>query len=509
MRWGALAVVACVLVAGCAAPFTVPSNGGAGTGGDAGDSTTGSSDGDSATGESAATGTPEGGATPVIHEERPDPDADVIGWESGYWHDDPVAVDASDGLNGSERRAVVARAMARVEVIRNLEFEKTVTVTVLNRSEIGDEVGDSTPGETLERFDNAKFRALFLIGNDENAIGVQEENRNRTVAGFYSPAREAIVLASDSPSPQLDGERTLAHELVHALQDQHFELSVSETPRTRDAYNGRNGLIEGDARAVEAAYVDRCGTTWSCLAETLGGGESENSEGSSVHLGLYVISFFPYSDGPGFVESLRDGDDWSSVNDAYADPPRSSAEVIFPETYGTFERVDVELRDRTKGGWERVRPAGRPDYGVLGPSALTAMFAYTLYDEYNRSAVVSRGAFLNMDEGGVDTTDPFEYALDPVRGWQGDRLHVYERDGRTAYVWRLVWESPAAAEQFVDRYRALVDHWGGTPVGDGVYRIESDSPFTGAVAIDVEGDTVTVVGAPDRRTLGEVRRGVG
>jgi len=167
------------------------------------------------------------------------------------------------------------------------------------------------------------------------------------------------------------------------------------------------------------------------------------------------------------------------------------------------------LRDRTSGGWERVRPAGRPDYGVLGPSALTAMFGYTLYDEYNRSAVVSSETFLNRDESGIDTTDPFEYSLDPVRGWQGDRLHVYERAGQTAYVWRLVWESPAAAERFVEGYRALLIHWGGDEVSDGVYTIEADSPFTGAIAIDVEGETVTVVGAPDRQALGEVRRGVG
>ncbi len=513
MRWGALAVAACVLLAGCAAPFAAPSDGGGGASGDEGDSTVGSGGGngggDAAAGGDAAVDTPGDGATPATHEERPDPEADVIGWENGYWHDDSVGVDASDGLNESERGAVVARAMARVELVRNLEFERPVNLTVQTRAETGDEFTGGEPDRSLERFDNAKFRALFLIGGEEDSVGVQDRNRNQTVAGFYSPAREAIVLVSDSSTPRLDGERTLAHELVHALQDQHFGLS-DRTPRTRDAYNGHNGLIEGDASAVEAAYMDRCGETWSCLASAGGGTESGSGSGggSSVHLGVYVISFFPYSDGPGFVESLRDGDDWSDVNDAYADPPRSSAEVISPESYGSFQRADVELSDRTAGGWERVRPAGRPDHGVLGPSALTAMFAYTLYDEYNAGSVVDSEAFLNRDGSGIDTADPFEYSLDPVRGWQGDRLHVYERDGQTGYVWRLVWESPAAADRFVERYRALLGHWGGTEVREDVYVVGADSPFTGAVAVDVEGDTVTVVGAPDRQALGAVRRGV-
>ncbi|PSQ61084.1 MAG: hypothetical protein BRD23_00940 [Halobacteriales archaeon SW_9_67_25] len=514
MRWGALAVVACVLLAGCAAPFAAPSDGDNGTGSGAADGTAASSGGDGAAGASVTTGTPGSTSTPVTHEERPDPDADVLGWENGYWHDDPVPVDASDGLNESEREAVVARAMARVEIVRNLKFERPVNLTVRTRAGTSDEFTSGKTSEALDRFDNAKFEALFLIGSDNDAVGVQDANRNRTVAGFYSPTREAIVLVSDSSTPRLDGERTLAHELVHALQDQHFDISLAETPRTRDAYNGRNGLIEGDASAVGAAYVDRCGETWACLSSTAGGSESgsesgSDSGGSSVHLGVYVISFFPYSDGPAFVESLRDGDDWSDVNDAYAAPPRSSAEVIFPETYGTFERADVGLRDRTADGWERVRPAGRPDYGVLGPSALSAMFAYTLYDEYNASAVVESEAFLNRDGSGIDADDPFEYALDPVRGWQGDRLHVYERDGQTGYVWRLVWESPAAAERFVEYYRALVAHWGGDAVREDVYVIEANSPFAGAVAIDVAGDTVTVVGAPDREALGQLRRGAG
>ncbi len=509
MRWGVLAVVACILVAGCAAPFAAPSDGEAGAS-DAGtpdgdDGATDADDGADAE-DRTASNTEQDDGTPDTGETRPDPDSDRLGWEDGYWHDDPVPIDASDGLNGSERAAVVARAMARVEVIRNREFEQSVNVTVVNRTQLGEEFGSGQPSEELRAFDNAKFAALFLIGTDEDSIEVQSANRNRSVAGFYSPGRDAIVLVSDSPTPQLDSERTLAHELVHALQDQQFDLSLSETPRTRDAYNARNGLIEGDARAVEREYMSRCGETWSCLS---GGSDGGGSAGGSIHYGVYVLSFFPYSDGPSLVASLRDGENWSGVDAAFADPPRSSAEVIFPERYGSFDRTDVEIRDRTADGWERVRPEERPDYDVLGPSALAAMFAYTIYDDYDRSSVVGTGAFVNTDDGSVDSDDPFEYGLAPVRGWRGDRLHVYERGDETGYVWRLVWESPAEAEQFADAYRTLVTHWGGEAVGKDVYVVGPDSPFTGAVALEVEGDTVTVVGGPDREALGDVRRGAG
>ena len=50
------------------------------------------------------------------------PAEDRLGWEAGYWYDDPLPVNATDGLNESEREAAVARTMARVERIRESSF---------------------------------------------------------------------------------------------------------------------------------------------------------------------------------------------------------------------------------------------------------------------------------------------------------------------------------------------------------------------------------------------------
>jgi hypothetical protein len=443
-----------------------------------------------------------------------DPSRDRLGWEDGYWYNDTVSVSPEDGLNATERDRVIARAMARVERLRGLEFESSVDVSVIGREELSAGVGGE-PNEALRAFDNAKFEALFVVGGEEDAVSTQTETRNRTVAGFYSPSRGNIVVVSDAASPEFDGERTLAHELVHALQDQQFDLSrTAPSARTRDAVNGRNGLVEGDARSVELAYVDRCGAEWRCLpgAEPAGDTGNGNANGNEteppINLGLYILSYFPYSDGPGFVSHLREraNGSWDAVDAAFGDPPTSSAVVIDPERYREFEPRSVALDDRAAGGWERVRPPGRPDYATLGQSALTAMFAYTLYDDYNASSVVSPDAFLNLDGVAVDTRDPFNYSIAPVRGWTGDRLHVYRRGDETGYVWRLTWASPDAAERFADRYRELLDHWGGSP-DDGIWRLTADSPFAGAVDVRVDGDAVTVVGGPDRAALGELRGG--
>jgi|AntRauTorcE11898_2_1112593.scaffolds.fasta_scaffold05012_3 hypothetical protein len=492
MRRAALLVAVCFLLAGCAglAPAADTST--------ATPETTATPEQDDSTNASAA----------VSHTERPDPETDTLGWEDGYWHDDPIAVNASDGLNASERDRAISRAMARVEMIRGLEFEESVNVSVVSRSNYSSGDGRNAD-EAFRRFDNAKFEALYLIGTQNDSLDEQEETLDQAVAGFYSPGRGDIVLVSNSDSPQFDGERTLAHELVHALQDQHFNLSNSNV-ETRDAYNGRNGLIEGDARTVEQVYLDRCGEDWSCLpSEQSGPGQAPDdaTEASApdIHLGVYILEYFPYSDGIGFVRSLRAGGDWTAVNDAFESPPTSARPVIYPEEYDQFEPRDVELTDRTSNGWERVRPSTRADHATLGQSALTAMFAYTLYDDYNRSAVISPRTFLNFDgAGSVNMTDPFNYDLPATRGWAGDRMHVYQRADETGYVWRLGWDSPTDAQRFADKYEQLLSHWGGSQRPAGHWEIAADSPFTGAVDVTVDGDIVTIVSGPSADTLKDI-----
>ncbi|MFC7190435.1 hypothetical protein ACFQL7_11610 [Halocatena marina] len=58
----------------------------------------------------------------------PDPNTDTLGWESGYWYNESITVDQSDGLSESELDAFLARSMARVEHIRRLEFTEQVEI---------------------------------------------------------------------------------------------------------------------------------------------------------------------------------------------------------------------------------------------------------------------------------------------------------------------------------------------------------------------------------------------
>jgi len=138
------------------------------------------------------------------------------------------------------------------------------------------------------------------------------------------------------------------------------------------------------------------------------------------------------------------------------------------------------------------------------------MFAYTLYDDTNRSRVIEPNEFLNLEGGQVNSTDPLNYDIAYASGWDGDRLHIYDdgvADNETAYVWRSVWDSPEEAAEFAEGYRALLSHWGGERVGSRNHWVVTRGPFQDAFYIEVEGDTVTIVNAPTASDLGDVYAG--
>ena len=70
------------------------------------------------------------------------------------------------------------------------------------------------------------------------------------VAGFYDPFAGKLYIADWLP---LEMQRpALAHEIEHALQDQHFDLKKFATPIKDDGDRqlGHSALVEGDATAV-------------------------------------------------------------------------------------------------------------------------------------------------------------------------------------------------------------------------------------------------------------------
>ena len=74
-------------------------------------------------------------------------------------------------------------------------------------------------------------------------------------AGYYDPKQRTFFIADWLP--QLVQKPVMAHELVHALQDQHYDLqkNFDLVKDQADLSLARKALIEGDAMAVMLVYL--------------------------------------------------------------------------------------------------------------------------------------------------------------------------------------------------------------------------------------------------------------
>ncbi len=430
-----------------------------------------------------------------------------LGSYNGYWYNETFDFDAETGLSETEKRAVFSRAMARIQLLRGLQFERDVDVEIITRETFREEFGDvwGEPPDDRRQLDNAQHEAMFLVGPDEDVVDVRQNNRGGVVLGFYQPSEERIVIVSGNDPATLDDEITLAHELLHALQDQHFGLS-SFDDSTLDSVNARNGLVEGDAVVIERAYERNCETgEWQCVEVGSGGGGGLPSD---FHWGVYFLGFFPYAEGPGFVEYHHDRGGWAAVDRLYDDVPTASAEIVHPGTHGSDAYGDATIEDRNTDRWDRITVEDGVDAATVGQAGLTSMFVYTAYAG-SGSGVVDRDEFRNEGPDGLDPDRPYGYDIDYADGWSADRLHAYERGGQTAYVWNVTFNDAANATAFREGHRQVMDHWGGERRADGVWSFDDEGPFDGAVRTEREDDAVTVTKAPSADELAEVRASAG
>ena len=433
---------------------------------------------------------------------------DAIGWVDGYWYNEPIDIDASDGLTRDELAELSARTAARFEAMRCLPFEEIPRVDVITREEFAEETADqyADVDEETRLYDNAQLATMLLIGTDEDSIDVRQQDRAATVGGYYNFNEKRIVVVSDNPDELLIDEQILAHELGHAVQDQHFDLA-QYTRDTSDLDRGKLGIIEGDVHRIEHEYLQYCEQdlwTDECVTEPI----DEEPE-APPNWGLYLKEFQPYSDGPSFAEYVYEEGGWDAVDAVYDDMPETAVEIIYPERYGEFEPADLDLEDRTGDEWERLQPDGGPGYNVIGQSGITAMFVEPAYDQSNPDEFISQQNFVNFDPvtGEIDPQNPLNFDQPESNGWAADELHVFRNEANeTATIWKTAWEDDAEGDRFARTYDELVESRGGERV-DGyahTYEFDADTGFEMALTLVPEGDRVWIQTAPTVDDLTDV-----
>jgi hypothetical protein len=431
-------------------------------------------------------------ATPASMEAAtapPDPDRDVIGWENGVWYNESIPVDQTgpedDGLTERETELLLARTMARVEYLRDAEFTRPVSVRFVGRDRFKERLSEMSFGVVKN---DQVYEAMFVYGEDENPPEQLSGYLGEAVLGYAAEeGAENITIVTRDESVQAVDSGVLAHELVHVLQDQRFDLSQERYQRdTLDGEWAVDGLIEGEASYVDSQYAERCAGQWSCV--------DAPSDWSGAHVpsdpGFDVLSRQPYEDGATYVNTIQRGDGWAAVDRAHHDPPRTSEQIIHADPEA--QPVPMGGGEYSTAAWERYHTDTLGEVGI-----------FTMFVAYDRRVPREDEVY---QEGLYERRHPWD-TLDsertPSSGWGNDRLVAYRQGDQRGYVWTTVWDSRRDAGEFAEAYEQVLDGMGAEAVGDGVYVVPA-GPFADAFCLMRENRTVRIVNAPTVNDLREI-----
>ncbi len=429
MRRPLLAVVLVVVLAGCAAPVAVSDDGG--------------------------------------------PSEGELGVVDGISSDEDLDISVDDGLTEEELDLLAARSMARIEVIRGLEFEERADIEIWTREEYQEWRGEPNASQVRTQWENQVWEAKFIVGQDRDVTQVFDDTLGDAVGGFYSPSSELVVIVTDSDTAAVS-KRTLVHELVHVLQDQQF--GIDSPPARQDLAMARDGVVEGEAELIPDLYFERCESEWSCLEPP-----SSAGEGADIDPGIILVLLHPYEQGPVFVDAIRERAGWDAVDDMYDSYPESTAQVIDPDKYPDTSPINVTVEDRSSTEWSPV--THDPPRETVGQAAIYVMLWHN-------------------DVIAVD--NPFSYEHSASDGWAGDELVPYtDEANETGYVWEIAWESVEDAEQFHDAYHDVLAEQGAMERGSRQFVIP-DGAYEGAYDVSLDGTTVTIVNGPTMDALPEI-----
>jgi hypothetical protein len=293
---------------------------------------------------------------------------------------------------------------------------------------IREEKAENTPERRYA--DQKELEKLGLIPKGFELESFLVDLLTEQIAGLYDPkAKEFYVADWIDPNDQRE---VMAHELTHALQDQHYHLDKwrDAAKPNEDAELARDAVVEGSAVASMIDYeLRQAGSSLDALAglsisDQLGAME-DTPELKKAPPFIRDLLLFPYGSGADFSQRvLHSHGGWPAFHTVFENPPVSTQQILHPDLY--FHDVapqNVEIPDvpGLSQDWKRL------DTNVLGEFGLREVLKQFL-----------------------DTPRAIQLAAN----WQGDRYALYEniRDRRLLLAVAMRVGNPEHASQLLEGF---------------------------------------------------------
>ena len=345
-------------------------------------------------------------------------------------------------------------------------------------------------------------------------VGLLEEQ----VAGYYDAKTKTVNLL-DWVIPDLQ-RPVLAHELTHALQDQSFgldkwlrrgetdldkkrNLTPSDFTKDEDS-EARQAVVEGQAMVVLLDYmlapmhrtVADSPEIVDSMSSDMANGSPDSVQYRNAPIFLKESLTFPYRYGLEFeAEVLRARGKQAAFASTFQNPPRTSREIMEPQTYLAGEHL---------------APLPLPDFKKI----------FKDYERFDVGAIGEFDVYMLAEQYASEKDARHIYP-----NWRGGWYYSVKPKGNPAGALGLVfvsrWANPKAAAQFAAIYaRGIQQRYKnvGAPVGSdlppdfktlqslsGSHTWKTDD---GSLVLDVKGNTVLVSESLDPSITDQFRRAV-
>lgn len=272
------------------------------------------------------------------------------------------------------------------------------------------------------------------------ASGVLDEQ----IAGYYDEFEHRMhlpeVMPSSVPQAVSPGLREamqdflVAHELEHALQDQHFGFErLMSLPANSEARLATNAVYEGDAMLAGLLHLARAqGLPPARILQLT---DAQLSRGELQGMGKELDAappvlrerlLFPYAAGYHLCLALYRTGGFKLVDQLFTHPPQTAEQLLHPEKYVSGEPAVPVRTPEPPPGFTPV------DSGTLGELGARVVL------------LEAHGPLL---------------ARRAVENWGGDAYLVAKSGKRLALLWVTTWDDPGSAAIFERALRAVAASW--------------------------------------------------
>ena len=313
--------------------------------------------------------------------------------------------------------------------LRELSILKQVKSGAQSRAEIERMIvknldEESTPAQI--HASEVVMKAFGLVPSDFQYRQFLVKLLTEQVAGYYDPKVQQFYLADWI---DLEGQKpVMAHELTHALQDQHFNLRRFEKwPKgDSDAELAAHALIEGDATLAMTLYMAKHPLVALAFIRSLGSEGAASEQYKQAPRVIRESLMFPYEEGSAWATQLYKRGGWPMVSEAFTKLPQSSEQILHADKYFSYEppvKLTLpEFKPFLGTSWKRIDSDVNGEWGF-----------YLILDEFLENAEESKRA---------------------AAGWSGDRFAVYEgsRPDQVFLAQLTAWDTDNDSKEFFDAY---------------------------------------------------------